>query len=330
MKCLALLFGLCATLYSFAQSCDPANGNVVIYANYDGGILNINVDEDIPNLKIGVCTYENCQVNITGAFAGNVTEVIYAGFQGDNDNCNQGVNQTTITGVSPAISQVLFAPSATTGDPNGWSSIICSYSCGDGNQGGCNTATQVVDYFLSQFGGSLHSYFTQYACFSGVYDVSDNLCCNFPPSDPDVSVSASVNDELICVGQCVDFAATATGGANQFTWSFPGAVVNDSSLEDPQGICYLVPGTYTASVTASNGGNSDVAFVSVTVTNCGIPGCTYIDALNYNPNATVDDQSCLFEGTDCNDCLGDLDDDGIINSSDLLVFLGVFATPCPN
>lgn len=329
MKYLALFCALFAVITLNAQSCDPANGNVVIYANYDGGVLNINVDENIPNLKIGVCTYEDCEVNISGPFAGNVTEVIYAGFQGDNDNCNSGVNSTSINGVSPAITQVLFAPAATTGDPNGWSSIICAYTCGNGNQGGCNTAAQVVDFFLTQFGGTLHSYFTQYACFSGVYDVSDELCCSFPPNDPAVSVTASVNDELICTGQCVDYNATATGGADEFTWSFPGATVNASSLEDPQGICYLVPGSYTTTVTASNGGNSDVSTVSITVATCGVPGCTYPDAVNFNPGATIDDQSCTFDCEE-DDCPADIDNDGFINTNDLLEFLGVFATSCPN
>ena len=38
-----------------AQFCNTS-GNVIIYANYDGGAITINVDEDIPDLHIGVCT----------------------------------------------------------------------------------------------------------------------------------------------------------------------------------------------------------------------------------------------------------------------------------
>jgi hypothetical protein len=48
--------------------CDQ-DGNVVIYSNYDGGTLNINCDQNIPNLKIGICTYEPVIVNIDGPFA---------------------------------------------------------------------------------------------------------------------------------------------------------------------------------------------------------------------------------------------------------------------
>lgn len=84
----------------------------MIYSNYDGGTLNINVDQNIPNLKIGICTYEPVQVNISGPFVGNVTQVLYAGFNSNagNDHCGLGVFPTSISGVNPAITQILTAP----------------------------------------------------------------------------------------------------------------------------------------------------------------------------------------------------------------------------
>jgi hypothetical protein len=83
-----------------AQVCNP-NGNLIIFTNYDGGILNINVDVNIPNLKIGVCTYEPVQINIIGAYAANVAEVLYAGFNStqNNNNCGIGNFPTSINGV---------------------------------------------------------------------------------------------------------------------------------------------------------------------------------------------------------------------------------------
>ena len=60
---------------SYTPNCDP-NGNWLLFANYDGGNLNIVVDQNIPNLKIGICTYEPVEVNISGPFAGNVAENI--------------------------------------------------------------------------------------------------------------------------------------------------------------------------------------------------------------------------------------------------------------
>jgi hypothetical protein len=55
-------------------------------------------------------------------------------------------------------------------------------------------------------------------------------------------------------------------------------------------------------------------------------GCTYPDAENYVDTATIDDGSCIFGY--CVSCMGDFNNDGSINSSDLMVFLGVFGGTC--
>ena len=62
---LLALLSLCG-FYSGAQVCNP-NGNIVIFSNYDGGYLNINVDVNIPNLKIGIVSYEAVEVTFSGA-----------------------------------------------------------------------------------------------------------------------------------------------------------------------------------------------------------------------------------------------------------------------
>ena len=55
-------------------------------------------------------------------------------------------------------------------------------------------------------------------------------------------------------------------------------------------------------------------------------GCTYPDAENYNEMASIDDGSCIYG--ECVTCMGDFNNDGAINSGDLLVFLGVFGGTC--
>ena len=80
-----------------------------------------------------------------------------------------------------------------------------------------------------------------------------------------------------------------------------------------------------------------------------VPGCMYAFAANYNPTATYDDGSCYLSGcidpVACNflpaattddgtcvyssfDCAGDLDNDGYISISDLLIFLSIIGTLC--
>ncbi|MDG2425784.1 MAG: hypothetical protein P8M07_04270, partial [Flavobacteriales bacterium] len=56
-----------------------------------------------------------------------------------------------------------------------------------------------------------------------------------------------------------------------------------------------------------------------------VAGCTYPDAPNYDPNATVEDGSCEYP---VDSCVGDLDGNGEIVVNDLLMLLSVFATEC--
>jgi hypothetical protein len=62
-----------------------------------------------------------------------------------------------------------------------------------------------------------------------------------------------------------------------------------------------------------------------------VPGCAYALALNFNEFATLDDGSCEFElaPSDEGACYFDADDNGEVGSSDLLLFLGAYATVCP-
>jgi hypothetical protein len=174
---LALSLSVSASAQTF---CDP-QGNVIIYSNYDGGPLTINVDQNIPNLKIGILSYEYAVITITGTYASNVTEVRWVGYNGNNNHCNLNPPYvTSISGVPNSIDTMINYPTATYTNPNGYGSMICAYSCSiTTNQGGCNTADQVAHYFLTVFGGNLYFHHTQYGCW-GPMDISagGNCCAN--------------------------------------------------------------------------------------------------------------------------------------------------------
>ena len=165
--------------------CDTT-ANVIIYSNYDGGTLNINVDKNIPNLKIGITSYEATKIIISGTYSANVTEVRYAGYNGTNDNCSQGVTNTSIAGVPGNIDTIILYPPSGYSNPNGYSFIICNYSCSSTtNQGGCNTPDQLAYYFTNAFGGTLNYHHTQYNCWTvaTTYSVSSGgNCCIMPGS----------------------------------------------------------------------------------------------------------------------------------------------------
>ncbi len=59
---------------------------------------------------------------------------------------------------------------------------------------------------------------------------------------------------------------------------------------------------------------------------CIYPGCTYSEAENYDSTANDDDGSCTF--VIGSPCPTDLNEDGITNTSDLLLFLGQFGVGC--
>ncbi|HLG33457.1 MAG TPA: T9SS type A sorting domain-containing protein [Bacteroidia bacterium] len=187
------------SLKSFAQGtfCD-STGNVVIFSNYDGGTLRINVDLNIPNLKIGINGYENDSIILSGTNLGNVTEVIFAGYYNSaNVHCSPWPSVKSINGVSSAIAQIVFLPPAIYSNPNGNATIVCNYSCDvNSSQGGCNTADQIASFFFSMFGSSnLMFHYTQYGCWNGTYNLSDGgNCCAVPLS---TNISENISDEII-------------------------------------------------------------------------------------------------------------------------------------
>lgn len=208
---LTMIFGLICFLFyqvSYGQLCN-GSGNVVVFSNYDGSgntaatRLNINVDVNIPNLKIGICSYERVTVNITGAFVGNVTAVRWAGYGATNNHCTSTA-ATIITGVPAGIITYVTNPPSPVSDPAGNPNIIGGYSCPMGNSGGSASMYQIVNYFLGAFGpgSSLRSSFSQYGCWAGTTKnlsaaASGNCCPSTPLPVELVSFHATCENNYV-------------------------------------------------------------------------------------------------------------------------------------
>jgi len=267
MRTLLCILFLCGA-YASAQVCNP-NGNIVIFSNYDGGFLNINVDVNIPNLKIGVVSYEAVEVTLSGPYVNNITGIEYAGYNNaSNTACGGNIATTAFIGAPGGVTpNIAFVPPVTYSDPNGYMFIDCAYSCGSGNQGGCNTAAQVYDYFETVFTGTVYTHETQYGCWSGTHNLSDGgNCCAAPPNPSAPPVAGfSISDNVICAGDCVDFTDQTTNSPTSWSWDFTPNQPNSSTDQNPSNICYTVPGTYQVTLIASNSNGSDTVTQSITV-----------------------------------------------------------------
>lgn len=260
----ALTVFLAPVLFSqplYAQVCNPS-GNYMIFSNYDGGRLTINVDVNIPNLKIGVVSYEAVEITLTGTYASNVVAVDYSGFNASNNHCPPLISTTTVTGfASPTINVI---PMATLSDPDGYPYIICAYNCA-GSTGGCNTSEQVEHYYQTMFGGAMYAHYTQYGCWSSTsYNVSaGGTCCPVPTLPPVASFSLSSTGPY-CVGDCISFTDMSINMPDTWTWTISGGTPGSSILQNPTA-CFLTPGNFNITLVAANAVGTDVMTQSITV-----------------------------------------------------------------
>ncbi len=242
----ALLF-VCFSPLAMAQLICSNNGNLILYTNYDGGVLNINVDVNMPNIKIGIVTYEAVEVNLSGPYVNNVTAIQYAGYNSNNNNCGGPLIPTTVingapVGVTPVI---VYSPASPLANANGNPNIICGYSCDTNvNQGGCNTVDQINAYFMGVFPGStLRFHKIQYNCWTNSPQTLSGAgnCCLVPVGIP--FLMTTVVTQPSCNGACDgSIMAVATGGTPPYAYQWAGGPPTATYAN-------LCPGTYTVVAT---------------------------------------------------------------------------------
>jgi hypothetical protein len=261
-----------------AQFCNPA-GNLAIITNYDGGPLTINVDMDIPNLKIALSSYEPMVVTITGPFASNVTGVWYAGYNSDDNNNHCGIIPTTSIS-APAGTGVTIEtlPFVTLPDPDGEPWMIYCYLCDEVPYSG-NTPAQVIDYFTTRLGGSLLFHQTQYGCYGSRNISAGGNCCLGACF---VGVNAG-QDLFICEG---DTATLSAAGATTWTWS-PAEYLSDPLSSNPDAFPPVTT-TYVATGTDADGCSGSDTVVVFVNPKPARPSIAYLpgDSLRCDPEAS--------------------------------------------
>ncbi|MDA8772319.1 hypothetical protein N9M80_04515 [Flavobacteriales bacterium] len=133
----------------------------------------------------------------------------------------------------------------------------------------------------------------------------DPMACNYNPA-------AVTEDESCDFETC--YGCTSAAACNYTA----GATMDDGSCEYLTCQGCTEPGACNFDLSATIEDNSCEYF------SCA--GCTNFEACNFDPGATIENGTCTF---DCNDCAGDLDNDGLIAVSDVLLFLADYGCVIP-
>ncbi|MBL7981545.1 MAG: PKD domain-containing protein [Flavobacteriales bacterium] len=96
----------------------------------------------------------------------------------------------------------------------------------------------------------------------------------------------------VAVGQAINFTDVSSGGPTSWEWTFNGANVTSSTVQNPSGVVYSAPGTYSVSLSVSNAQGSDVEtkvdYITVTGASAGCGGLTSIVDIDGNVYTVVE------------------------------------------
>ena len=199
----------------------------------------------------------------------------------------------------------------------------CNYdataSCDDGScilPDGCtdNTACNYLAGALCDDGSCLYP-----AC-------TNPIACNYDPSatcdDGSCIVPDGCTDNSACnylpAALCDDGSCIFPGCNEPVACNYdPTAGCDDGSCEFTTclGCTFPLACNYVPSASLNDG---SCEYASCT-------GCTYPDAPEYDPTATVDDGSCTLSGLTCPE---DVNGDNNVNTTDLLMLIGLFGQDC--
>ncbi|NQX92697.1 MAG: hypothetical protein HRT74_11345, partial [Flavobacteriales bacterium] len=188
-----------------------------------------------------------------------------------------------------------------------------STSCLNGDNPSCGGNTQIQDvwYTYTSVAGGTVSFVTQIGTLTdtrlAVYESCNGpeIACNDDYTINGSNTFASRLEIATVAGQTYYLQA---GGFSGNTGAFSVAVFEAGvGCTDPTAC------NYDPIATVDSG-------------ECEFPGCTYSNATNFDASAGCDDGSCSYDGISA--CVGDFNNDNVVNGSDLLTFLAAFGSVC--
>lgn len=175
---------------------------------------------------------------------------------------------------------------------NDGSCLFAGASCEDGDANTFNDVIQIDCTCLGETQQFISGCTAIEACNYNAEATIDDLSCVFPGEPCDDNDANTTNDVLgvdcTCTGELL---GCSTAGACNFN---PEAVIDNGSCYFPGDAC---DDDYIYSI--NDAYNADCICVGDTIT--GVAGCTATEACNYNPEATIEDLSCVFPGEPCDD-----------------------------
>jgi hypothetical protein len=147
--------------------CATPAANVIVLGNYQGGTFTINVDKHLPDLGIGLVSYDPMVVTITGTYASDVVQLVHAGYDPGS----------TVTGAPSGVTLADFHLPRATPD-GGPADVIVDDIGGVGSTDAGES--QIAQYFVTTMGGAgtLDFHQCQYDAYAGTLAVSAGGTCN--------------------------------------------------------------------------------------------------------------------------------------------------------
>ncbi len=144
---------------------------------------------------------------------------------------------------------------------------------------------------------------------------ADPTACNFEQEGECVYAEPNLDCDGNCLNDCNN-----NGVCNEdevFGCTYTDACNYVAEATDDDGSCTFPENGFDCDGNCLNDDNQNGVCDSEE-----IYGCTYPDAINYDETATDDDGSCLYT------CKGDFDNNGLVDTNDLLSFLAAFGYSC--
>jgi hypothetical protein len=268
--------------FSVTATTGATPGNIFLFSNYDGGTYTLVVDQNLPNIQIGIVSYAPSHVTLTGPYVGNVSVVRVSGYS----------TESTVQGIDASKVQLTPYEPVTLRQPYTNTRIVCGVGARvrEWPGGGCNSTRQIEAYFLSNFGEvPVLWHMAKYEPFSGSIPLSTaRLNVVVVRNTPHFNVATAAGSPSGPVAITVDVDATVGATTTLTPALTTGTLVAGSTVKINN-----YGNIVGAGGSGGSGGNGGGGGTPRTCSRDGLPGGT---ALHITAATTIDNRGNIWGG----------------------------------